>query len=111
MTNLFFKALQNLYPQVVSLRGGVEALDSNGNLVEYDQAAVENQAALYQCKAQAQALLQDTDWVTLPDITTGTHKLTNQTDFLDYRNSVRALAINPVANPTFPTLPTEQWGS
>ena len=68
-----------------------------------------NQQLLEICKIQAQALLQATDWSTLSDVTTGTPKLTNQADFLAYRSQVRALAINPVINPTFPTLPTEQW--
>lgn len=61
------------------------------------------------CKFAAQQLLQSTDWVTLSDITTGTHKLINQAEFLTYRDALRKLVINPVANPTWPTMPTEQW--
>ena len=65
---------------------------------------------LEKCKNTAKGLLQQTDWVTLPDVTTGTPKLLNQTDFINYRSAVRALAVNPVTNPEWPTLPTEQWG-
>jgi len=61
-------------------------------------------------KATAQTLLQATDWATLADITTGSPKLNNQADFLNYRNLVRVIAINPPTTPaTFPTLPQEQW--
>ena len=63
-------------------------------------------------KAQAQALLQATDWATLSDITTGTHRLTNQDAFIAYRNELRAIAVNPPTNPaTFPSVPTETWGN
>ena len=62
-------------------------------------------------KAKAMEILAATDWVTMADVTTGTHKLTNQAEFITYRNTVRGLAVNPVANPTFPTVPTAQWSS
>jgi hypothetical protein len=35
----------------------------------------------------------------------------NQAAFLAYRSTVRNLAVNPVANPVFPTMPTAQWSS
>jgi hypothetical protein len=65
-----------------------------------------------QCKEQASALLYDTDWTTIPDVANpeNTPYLTNQADFIAYRNTVRQLAVNPVPNPTFPTKPTEVWG-
>jgi hypothetical protein len=63
-------------------------------------------------KSQAQALLQATDWATLSDITSGTHRLTNQDAFIAYRNELRAIAVNPPTTPaTFPSVPTETWGS
>jgi hypothetical protein len=65
--------------------------------------------ALSACKTQAQALLSATDWVTLSDVTAGSPKLVNQAEFLTYRSAVRALAVNPVESPTWPTLPKEQW--
>jgi hypothetical protein len=61
------------------------------------------------CKQQAQTLLQATDWCTLSDVTTGTPKLNNQADFLNYRSVIRALAVNPVVDPTWPALPAAQW--
>jgi len=61
------------------------------------------------CKQQAQSLIQATDWSTLADVTTGTPKLTNQADFIAYRSAIRELIVNPIANPTFPTVPTAVW--
>ena len=72
---------------------------------------ISNQQLLEICKIQAQALLQATDWSTLSDVTTGTTKLTNQSEFLTYRSQIRLLAINPIANPIFPTIPTAQWSA
>ena len=62
-----------------------------------------------QCAAQAKYLLQQTDWSVLPDVTLGTPKLDNQSDFVSYRSSLRELAVNPVANPVWPTEPTPVW--
>ena len=62
-------------------------------------------------KQQAMSLLSQTDWTTMADITTGTHKLTNQADFIAYRDQIRIIAVNPTANVTWPTMPTEQWSS
>ena len=63
------------------------------------------------CKSEAMGKLQATDWATLPDITTGNPKLLNQDEYFTYRNAVRALAVTPVADPTWPTEPTAQWGN
>jgi len=63
-------------------------------------------------KTQATALLQATDWSVNADVTTGTHKLTNQADFIAYRNAVRAIAVNPPTTPaTFPAVPTDTWSN
>jgi hypothetical protein len=71
------------------------------------------QAPLNSCKQKASALLYQTDWTTIPDIanTENNPYLLNQADFLAYRNIVRNLAVNPVADPVFPTQPTAQWSS
>ena len=61
------------------------------------------------CKQQAKTLIQATDWASLADVTTGTPKLANQSDFLAYRSAIRELIVNPVENPTFPTIPTAVW--
>ncbi len=61
-------------------------------------------------KATAKALLLATDWAILPDVTIGTPSLTNQAEFITYRNAVRAIAVNPPTTPaTFPDLPVNSW--
>jgi hypothetical protein len=71
------------------------------------------QEPLNECKAQASKLLYETDWTTIPDITNTANNpyLLNQADFIAYRNDVRKLAVNPVADPIFPAVPTAQWSS
>ena len=68
-----------------------------------------------QNKAQATALLQQTDWTSIADVgnpQVSNPYLTNQTAFLAYRSQLRAIAVNPPTTPaTFPTKPTEQWSS
>lgn len=81
-----------------------EQLDSIGSQIDAQRQSNEN-------KKIAVELLSSTDWTVQPDITTGTHKLTNQTDFIAYRNQIRAIAVNPTANVTWPNMPTENWSS
>lgn len=110
MNNNFIPALYQLYPQVVSTVG-TEAFDAQGNSVAYDAVTVQEEADKMTCKQQASQMLYATDWTTIPDVAnpTNTPYLMNQADFIAYRNQVRQLAVNPVANPVFPTKPTEQW--
>jgi hypothetical protein len=111
MNDNFIPALYQLYPQVVVTRGD-EAFDADGNQVQYDAVAVQEQADKITCKQQAVALLQATDWTTIPDVANpavSTPYLMNQSAFAAYRSQVRALAVNPVANPVFPAQPTEEW--
>ena len=63
------------------------------------------------CKAKASELLYATDWTTIPDVADPANSpyLTNQADFIAYRNQLRSLAVNPVVDPTWPTLPTAVW--
>lgn len=74
-------------------------------------ASTEDQVAKDACKKQASELLYATDWTTIPDVANPANNpyLMNQADFIAYRNLVRQLAVNPVANPVFPDKPTEQW--
>jgi len=67
---------------------------------------------LQNCKKQASTLLYETDWTTIPDVAdpANTPYLTNQAEFIAWRSQVRALAVNPVVDPVFPTKPTEIWG-
>lgn len=66
------------------------------------------------CKQQAVAILNATDWTSIGDVGNpqlSNPYLVNQAAFIAYRSQVRALAVNPVENPVFPTAPTEQWSS
>ena len=112
MDKYFIEALYQLYPQIVVTRGD-DAFDAQDNLVQYDSAAVEEQAKKIDCKKQASDLLYATDWTTIPDVANPENNpyLINQADFIAYRNQVRQLAVNPVVSPVFPTKPTEQWSS
>ena len=111
MNNNFTSAIYQLYPQVVTTRGD-EAFDVDGNQVQYDAVAVQEEADKITCKQQAVTLLQATDWTTIPDVANPSASnpyLMNQGAFIAWRSQVRALAVNPVANPVFPAQPTEQW--
>jgi hypothetical protein len=55
-------------------------------------------------KQRAEKLLTDTDWTQVADV-----PLLNKQAFIDYRAAVRAVALNPTVDATFPTLPVEQW--
>jgi hypothetical protein len=58
-------------------------------------------------------LLSQTDWTTIPDVANpalSNPYLTNQSEFIAFRNQVRPIAINPVAgNIDFPTTPNPIW--
>jgi hypothetical protein len=66
-------------------------------------------------KAQAKQLLTATDWTEIPSVTNTANNphLTNQADFVTYRNQLRAIAVNPPTTPVtnWPVEPTEQWSS
>lgn len=66
------------------------------------------------CKKQASALLFETDWTTIPDVANPSDSnpyLINQREFMTWRSAIRQLAVNPVADPVWPTQPTPQWGN
>jgi hypothetical protein len=85
------------------------------------QAACDNEMALQaqqepyeSCKEQASGRLYATDWTTIADVANpalSNPYLTNQAEFIAYRSQIRQLAVNPVLNPTFPPVPTAQWGT
>lgn len=105
-------ALFQLYPSVVVIQGDI-AYDVDNNIVQYDLAAVDEQASKITCKQQAQEILYKTDWTTIADVADPiyTPYLMNQTEFKQYRAIIRGYAVTPVANPVWPTPPTEQWSS
>lgn len=107
-----YLAIYQLYPQVVTISDDV-AYDEQGNIVVYDPVVVQEQADKNTCKQQAQELLASTDWTTIADVADPEYNpyLMNQREFKQYRSVLRNLAVNPVANPIFPTQPIEQWSS
>jgi hypothetical protein len=64
-------------------------------------------------KNKAQQLLQETDWTATVDISNSQYSnpyLVNQNEFLAYRSTVRAIAVNPPTTPAiFPAVPVEVW--
>jgi len=105
-------AIYQLYPQVTHTRGDV-AYDADDNEVPYDLTAVTEQAQKNECKFKATQLLYATDWTTIPDVANPINNpyLTNQADFITYRNTVRGLAVNPVIAPVFPDIPKPVWSA
>jgi hypothetical protein len=55
-------------------------------------------------KQIAEEKLAATDWTQVADV-----PLLNKQAFVDYRAAVRAIALNPPVQATFPNLPVEQW--
>lgn len=65
-------------------------------------------------KAAAIKYLQQTDWTVMPDVADPLQSnpyLTNQAEFVAYRNQLRGIAVNPTITAVFPTIPSEQWNS
>ena len=66
-----------------------------------------------QNKTTASGLLSVTDWTTIPDVSDPAKSnpyLTNVSDFISYRNTVRQYAVYPVAgNIIWPGVPVAQW--
>ena len=65
-------------------------------------------------KAIASSLLYGTDWTTIADIglPTANPRLSNQSEFIAYRQVIRQIAVYPPAGEvTWPNSPTEVWVS
>ena len=63
-------------------------------------------------KATASSLLAGTDWTTIADVASPTNNpyLGNQSEFIAYRNVIRAIAVYPPAGDiVWATPPTEIW--
>jgi hypothetical protein len=79
-----------------------------------EQATLDAQQPLVNCTNKASALLSETDWTSIADVANpavSNPYLTNQAAFLSYRSQVRNLAVNPVADPVWPTQPTAIWST
>jgi hypothetical protein len=73
------------------------------------QPHIETQAnnfLLSECKNKARKLLADSDWSVTSDVQSA---LQNPTDWLNYRETVRNIFLNPVVNPSFPAIPDVRW--
>ena len=63
-------------------------------------------------KATASSLLAGTDWTTIADVASPSNnpRLGNQSEFIAYRNVIRAIAVYPPAGEiVWATPPTEIW--
>jgi hypothetical protein len=78
-----------------------------------EEIAQREEAARQANKAQAESLLQATDWTATVDINNPEYSnpyLGNQNEFLAYRSTVRKIAVNPpVVVDSWPVLPVETW--
>lgn len=113
MKNYFIDAIYVLYPQVTYTSGN-DAFDAEGNQVQYDPIAVQEEADKLSCADQAKAILTATDWTSIADVgdpAKSNPYLVNQAEFIAYRSTVRGYAVNPVTDPVWPTPPTEQWSN
>jgi len=110
LTTQQIEAIYKLYPSVVRTVGDI-AYDASNNEVPYDLQTVTTQAQKNVCKQKASELLYATDWTTIPDVASSLNSpyLTNQAEFITWRSQIRQLAVNPVADPTWPTEPTPVW--
>ena len=94
----------------VVVQQGVEQIDGQWFTkfvcVDMDQEAKDAKDA--ECKAankaNAEQKLAATDWTQVADV-----PLLNKQEFADYRAAVRAIALNPPVQATFPDIPAEQW--
>ena len=57
-----------------------------------------------ECKDKAKNLISLSDWSVLPDV-----NISNKSDFIAYRETLRNLILNPVENPVFPVEPQPIW--
>ena len=95
---------------------GLEWYDSTPKPTEYELDAlwIPTQEANSKAanKATASSLLAGTDWASISDVGSPSNNpyLSNQSEFIAYRNVIRAIAVYPPAGQvTWPTAPTEIW--
>ena len=84
---------------------GKSIVYKDGELILVEPTA-NTDALINRCKQTAQSLLSATDWTQLADVRAG---LVNSKAFDSYREKVRALRSNPVADPTWPVAPEPEW--
>lgn len=83
------------------------------NNYDPEQQAYQDNIRKQANKQQASLLLSQTDWTAIPSVADPAQSnpfLVNQDAFIEYRNQVRQIAINPpVVVETWPTEPDEVW--
>jgi len=120
MTPTLHDAVRAAYPTAATISG-----NDAGSLTAFD---VKNKAVvisssvalakLEELKAdfelsevvnKAKELLKSSDWATLSDIASGSPSLSNQAEFIAYRQALRGIVINPTTSPVWPTVPNASW--
>jgi hypothetical protein len=86
--------------------GKVITADGEGRPILIDPPAPTDDYLKARCKSQAKSRLAETDFCELPSVRA---VITNGEEMDAYRTAVRALAINPVTNPTFPERVIAVW--
>jgi hypothetical protein len=79
-----------------------------------EQQAAYNETLTQENKQAAIQLLNGTDWTAIASIADPTESnpyLTNRQAFLEYRSTIRQIAINPTFDAVFPRAPIEVWSS
>jgi len=82
--------------------------------MDAEQIAAKNEELAQQNKTTAVNILNATDWTSIADVADPEKSnpyLINQAEFIAYRSTVRAIAVNPTFDAVFPDAPTEQWSS
>lgn len=93
--------------------GGVWTLGWTVSPMTPEQKAAYDAGQKAANKSRAMTLLQETDWTEIPSVSdTGlTPHLVNISQFIAYRTSLRAIAVNPPVVAAWPTKPAEQWSN
>lgn len=111
-----YQAIKNLSPYAeFGLRGddlstlewyddGSVVPHPSNDEIEAEAARLEAEYPLLQTKDEAKTKIAKTDWAVLPDV-----GLANVSDFVAYRDTLRALIKNPVADPVWPVEPEPVW--
>lgn len=79
-----------------------------------EQIAQEQEALAQQNKAIGKQILADTDWTAISSIADPLQSnpyLINREEFLNYRNTIRNIVLNPTWDAVFPPEPLEIWSN
>lgn len=107
--------VQNLNEVTPTLQDGVWTQTWAVTPATPQEIADRESAARQENVAYGSQLLQATDWTAIASIADPLESnpyLANRQSFLEYRNQVRIIVLNPpVAPPVWPTIPEEIWTS